>query len=132
MGHRQSEETSASEADAILAVIAGRNMVFSETRQKVYEFNNTAADIWRSIRDGSQPEDVVDDMVAHGLDQKTAESYVRSMLAEWSRRAIRPSSPIPTRGDARLCQEIKLAGLQIGIRYWTAQAHLCARIFQKS
>ncbi len=131
MGHRQpEEETSTSEADAILAVIAGRNMVFSETRQRVYEFNDTAAYIWRSIRDGSQPEDVVEDLVAQGLDQKTAESYVRSMLAEWSRRGIRPSSPISTRGAAQLCQNIKLAGLQIGIRFWTAQAHQCARIFQ--
>jgi len=133
MGNRQPEERPATGTDVSLAVIAGRNLVFSETRQRVYELNDTAADIWNSLRDGSEPDGVVDEMVEQGLDRKTAESYVRSMCGEWNRLGIQPVPPIPkhlTQGKAQLFQEIKLTNLQIGIRFWTAQAHVCAQVFR--
>lgn len=130
MVHMQSREMSTAASDAVLARTAGRNLVFSETRQKVYQFNDTAAYIWRSLCDGDRPEDVIGSMVECGLGRARAETYVRSMLAEWRKCGLRPRSPIPPRGTARLCQNIELAGLQIGIRYWTTQAPLCAHLFR--
>lgn len=130
MEHMQSRELPEAASDAVLARTAGRNLVFSEARQKVYQFNDTAAYIWRSLCDGDRPEDVIASMVECGLGRARAEMYVRSMLAEWGKYGLRPRSPIPPRGTARLCQNIELAGLQIGIRYWTTHAPLCARLFQ--
>jgi len=115
------------------AAIDGRNIVFSTTRQKVYELNDTAAYIWCLLRDGSEPEGVVDEMVEQGLNRKTAENYVRSICGEWNRLGIRPASPLPTHlmhGSAQICQEIRLANLQVGIRFWTDQARHCAPIFR--
>lgn len=130
MRHMQSRGMPVAASDAILARTAGRNLVFSETRQKIYQFNDTAASIWRSLRAGHRPEDVIDGMVECGLDRSKAERYVRSMLAEWGKCGLRPPLSMPPRGTARLYQGIELAGLKIGIRYWTTQAQLCARLFQ--
>lgn len=118
---------------AYLAVVAGQIMVFGQAQQKLFELNDTAAYIWRSLEDGIQLEGVINELAEHGVDRNVAEDYVCSALREWNRLGIRPPPPVPPRlapGKAHLCQDIELAGLHIRIRYRTARAYPAASIFR--
>lgn len=133
MPRKQSTQPPIPQADVALLQVAGRHLVFSEARQKVYELNDTAAYIWRSLSNGSEPGDVVEQLSDQGLDRETAESHVRSILGESNRLGVRPPAPYPghlTGRSPQLHQLIGLAGLTFGIRFWTAQAHPCGRIFE--
>ena len=120
-------------ADTSFTVVAGRNLLFSQARQELYELNDTAAYIWRSLEDGIELEVVVDEMVEQGPDRKLVEAYVQSALREWNRLGIRPATsalPRVMQSQPQLCQGIQLAGLHFRIHYWTTHAHLAAAIFQ--
>ena len=80
-----------------LAVVDGRTLVFSEAAQAVYEINDLAAYVWRSLDGGLSVADLVGELVGTGLDPTEAERTVRLTLEQ-----VRPlrttgsaSSPAP-------------------------------------
>jgi hypothetical protein len=115
-----------------LSRVAGRNLVFSSTRQKVYELNDTAAEVWRSLHDGRAPRSIVERLVKEGHAPASADGYVSSMLAEWNRLGIRPPLQKLVRSCAneRLRQSIDLTGLRICLRFRMPQAQASSQIFE--
>jgi hypothetical protein len=65
--------------------VGGRNVVFSEYRQKLFELNDVAAFIWCRLQDGLQPQAIAAEMAAKGIDLAIATSFIRKSLTQWRR-----------------------------------------------
>jgi hypothetical protein len=77
-------------------VLAGRNLLFSETQQRIYELDNLGAYLWRSMEEGLSPDAMVLELAEAGADVQDARSAVRAGLERfgWTRsmKGARPTS----------------------------------------
>jgi hypothetical protein len=70
-------------ADASFALLDGRPTLFSETTQKLYELNQTAAFIWCNLLDNKSAEAICVDLQGSGLDRNEARAYLQAALQNW-------------------------------------------------
>ena len=102
---------------ANIAVLDGRNLGFSEAAQAIYELNDLAAYVWRSLDSGLSAAAIAGELVGTGLDQGEAESAVALALDQVRplRATVPALSPAPFEPPverlARLA--IRIAGVSV-------------------
>ena len=74
----------------VFSPLGGRNLVFSERLQQIYELNDVAARVWQAMDSGMSPDQVVVGMVENGAEQGEAAQSVE--LAIDGLRAIRDAA----------------------------------------
>lgn len=122
-------------AGTAFAVVDQRKLLFSETRQEIFELNDMAAYIWCRLEEGDPPSVAAGRLVGLGVPAEAADGYVRDVLSDWHRLGLvvcsgecAAVSMAPEPDDRRQC--LHLAGLTIEIRYATdALARLAAPAF---
>ncbi len=117
------------------AVVGERKLLFSESRQEIFELNDIAAYIWCRLEEGDPPSVAAGRLVDLGVPAETARGYVRDMLSDWHRLGLvvrtgaYAAESMTSEPDDRR-QLLDLAGLAIEIRYATdALARLAAPAF---
>ncbi|MGL4965891.1 MAG: PqqD family peptide modification chaperone [Inquilinus sp.] len=122
-------------AGTAFAVVGQRKLLFSETRQEIFELNDMAAYIWCRLEEGDPPSVAAGRLVDLGVPAGDADGYVRDMLSDWHRLGLiigtegDVAASMTSEGDDRQ-QRLDLAGLSIEIRYATdALARLAAPAF---
>lgn len=131
MSRNQGRIDAARSTDVTLSRIAARNLVFTSTHQRVYELNDIAAGIWRQLRLGRAPGNIVQVLIGAGNPAARAQAMVESLLEEWNRLGIRPPLPRlarPPHGLRTLA--IDLAGLRIGLRFHTPHAQATSQLVE--
>lgn len=68
---------------ALFSLLDDRPVLFSESAQKIYEFNQMAAYIWCSLLDQKPTEAICEDLTKFGLDRVAAQNYVHQALRNW-------------------------------------------------
>lgn len=118
--------------EIFMGVIAGRNILFSEADQRLFEINDMAAYIWRSIEDGLQQEAILNEMVAQGLNRRLAETYLNTALLEWTRLGLMRPEPrsCVVLDETPSCQDVMIAGISVRIRYAASVGSIIAPIFE--
>ncbi|HEU5277044.1 MAG TPA: hypothetical protein VFU97_25525 [Xanthobacteraceae bacterium] len=99
----------------------GRKLLFNEREQKLLELNDVGAFIWCRLEDGLDRQGIIAELVAGGLDRKTAELFFRKSADDLARLgAIRDpngtSRTISRRAAAGWRQVIEIAGVPIELR----------------
>src|SRR3954447_9091017 len=75
-------------ADATFALLDGRSVLFSETKQKIYELDQVGAFIWcRLAQDGSL-EDIYRELGKRGIDEPTARRFTQQAMNVWLDRGL--------------------------------------------
>jgi len=69
--------------DAAFAMLDERPALFSETSQKIYKLNETAAFIWCELVDRKPVAAICDDLKRLGLERTAARRHVREALRAW-------------------------------------------------
>lgn len=122
-------------AGTAFAVVGRRKLLFSETRQEIFELNDMAAYIWCRLEEGDPPSVAAGRLVDLGVPAGDADGYVRDMLSDWHRLGLiiatggYSAAAMTSEPDDRR-QRLDLAGLSIEIRYATdALARLAAPAF---
>jgi hypothetical protein len=107
--------------DACFRVVFGRGVVFSETKQKVFALNDTAAFIWCHLEDGGAPETIVERLVDQGLAASAASDYVRKAISAWYRQGLvqrlAPDRVSLAKGQTSSRRRLALCGLCLDIHY---------------
>jgi hypothetical protein len=70
-------------AGATFSLLDDRPVLFSESAQKIYEFNQIAAYIWCCLLDQKPTEAICEDLTKFGLDRVAAQDYVHQALRNW-------------------------------------------------
>ena len=110
----------------MLASVGNRNLLFSEAQQAVYELNDPAAYVWRSLDTGMNAVEMVRELIGIGVDADQAESIVADSLERL--RTVRgetgpqssPAVPTPTEQLTRL--PILIAGVAVQLHLSKALA----------
>ena len=113
-------------------VIAGRNLLFSAATQRLFEINDTAAYLWRSVEHGLGRDAIRDEMVERGLAPEAAEDCLDTAIQEWTQLGLMRSVPGPDCGpgdDAPPIQDIRVAGVATRLRHAPRLAPHVAPIF---
>lgn len=86
------------------AVLGDRNLAFSEGRQAVYELDDLAAYVWRSVDAGMSADQIVREIIDTGVGHDQAESAVEIALEELQtlHNPTVASSPSPSGPTERL------------------------------
>ncbi len=115
-----------------LARVRGQNILFSASRRAIFELNDTAADIWRSLEEGVPAEAISASFAGHGVDAQEARAYVEAALGEWERLGLILPSPPPASASSRehVSQVVVLPGLHVRIDYPSARAFPAATVFR--
>jgi hypothetical protein len=105
----------------IHAVLGDRKLVFSEGHQAVYELDDLAAYVWRSLDTGMSADQIVREIIETGVGRDQAESAVEVALEglRTLRHAAVASSPSPFSGPPE-----RLTRLSILIANVAVQLHL--------
>ena len=69
----------------MLKRLAGRNLLFSEVQQSIYELDDLCAFVWFARRRGLTPMAIVDEMVSEGTDRTLAEDLVGKCMNQLRR-----------------------------------------------
>jgi hypothetical protein len=91
-------------ADSTFLVLGQRKLLFSESRQQLYELNDTAAYIWCSLQEGDTVDRIVETLADRGLARSQGAKYVKTVISDWLRMAlVHPVLPAstPTRSLGR-------------------------------
>ncbi|RWA77250.1 PqqD family peptide modification chaperone [Mesorhizobium sp.] len=117
---------------ARLARVGGQNILFSPSRQAIFAVNDTAAEIWRSLEEGTPPQAISLEMARSGVDSREANRHVETALEDWQRLSlIRPCAPSPPSSAQELVsQVVAIAGLCIRIVYPAACAFPAITVFR--
>jgi hypothetical protein len=70
-------------ADAAFSLLDDRPVLFCESTQKLYEFNQLGAYIWCCLLDQKPVDTICEDLTKSGLHQIEAIKYVRQALLNW-------------------------------------------------
>lgn len=121
-------------AGVSFGTINGRNVLFSEPDQALFEINDTAAYIWRSLEERIGLEVIVKEMADQGLSAEVAASHLRSIVLDWiCLNFINPAVEFGQQSPVAaplLCQNIRIAGISARIRYVHALASCVAPVFE--
>lgn len=105
----------------VFRVIHGRNLLFNEREQKLLELNDVGAFIWCRLEDGLNRQAVIAELVAGGLDRKTAESFFRKSVDDLAQVGSVRRANGTARAVARgWRQVIEIAGVPVELRGQTA------------
>jgi hypothetical protein len=113
--------------------VAERNLLFSESDQRIFEINNIAAYIWCSLREGCGYEVIVTELADRGIPLETARTYLKNALLEWSRKGFLKRSHVtvqPALHETLYSQNIGLAAVPITVHYRTGLFCEVAAVFQ--
>ena len=72
----------------ILERLAGRNLLFSEERQAIYELDDMSAYVWCATSRGLNPASIVREMVSEGIDRDVAEDTLSECLKRLKRMML--------------------------------------------
>jgi hypothetical protein len=75
-------------ADAAFALLDGRSVLFSETKQKIYELDQLGAFIWCRLAQDASLEDIYQELGKLGVDERTARQFARKAMDAWFDRAL--------------------------------------------
>lgn len=75
-------------AGAVFALLDGRSVLFSETRQKIYELDQVGAFIWCKLAQGASLEDVHQELGQLGIDEHAARKFTRQAMNIWIDRGL--------------------------------------------
>jgi hypothetical protein len=70
-------------ADASFTLLDGRPIVFSETKQKIYELNRIGAYIWCELLEGKTIEMIASELRKCGVGRRAVHQFVRQALHQW-------------------------------------------------
>jgi len=96
--------------------LAGRNLLFCEDRQAIYQYDDVTASIWRSIERGLDPVRIVEDLVAQGIGVEHASCTVNDVLRSGIELGLIQTATIPVTKDC-LQQRLAIAGMGIDVTY---------------
>lgn len=104
-------------AGAIFALVDGRSVLFSETRQKLYELDQLGAFIWCKLAQCASLEDVHQELVQLGIGERAAREFTWQAMNVWIDRgcsiSIGECRPIVP-SQRFLLSAGSASGLQIG------------------
>ena len=115
-----------------LARIRGQNILFGSSGQAIFAVNDTAADIWGSLEEGTTPEAIACEIARCGIGRPEADSYVETALDEWERLGLLlPRAPLssPSAHD-HVSSTVAIAGLQARIVCPAACAFPVSAVFR--
>jgi len=75
-------------AGAIFALVDGRSVLFSETRQKLYELDQLGAFIWCKLAQGASLEDVHQELGQLGIGERAAREFTWQAMNVWIDRGV--------------------------------------------
>ncbi|MBR0718462.1 serine/threonine protein kinase [Bradyrhizobium liaoningense] len=75
-------------ADAVFALLDGRPVLFSETRQKIYELDKVGAFIWCELAHGASLAAIYQELGRLGIDEYTARQFSRQAINAWIDREL--------------------------------------------
>lgn len=75
-------------AGAVFALLDGRSVLFSETRQKIYELDQVGAFIWCKLAQGASLEDVHQELGQLGIDEQAARQFTWQAMNIWIDRGL--------------------------------------------
>jgi hypothetical protein len=107
-----------------LRVLAGRNLLFSEARQAIYDLNDVAAYVWQSLEEGLRPDAMVAELVAAGGNVDDARSAVHGSLERFSRTRLIAAEELASRPEP--------TGRLPSARRWEPTGHLESRTLEIS
>ncbi|AZO29094.1 PqqD family peptide modification chaperone [Mesorhizobium sp. M1B.F.Ca.ET.045.04.1.1] len=115
-----------------LARVRGQNILFSPSQRAIFAVNDTAADIWRFLEEGTSPQAISVEMARSGVDRLEANRHVEAALGDWQRLSlIRPCAPFsPSSAQELVSQVVAVAGLTIRIVYPAACAFPAVSVFR--
>ncbi len=130
--HPEAEPDARFEAVAIVAQAQGRNFLFSQDTQSVFELNGSGAFIWRHIAEGRTIEDTSRALAANGLSRDAAAASVRDLIETWRCLGlVRPAAPAASfLTSGHIVQILKVAGLCVRITYPRGPASESAVVFR--
>lgn len=117
---------------ARLEVVASRNLLFSAATQRLFEINDTAAYLWRSLEHGLGPKAIRDEMVERGLAPAVVEDCLDAAIQEWTQLGLIRPVPGPDcvpGDDAPPIQDTSVAGVATRIRHAPCLARHVAPVF---
>jgi hypothetical protein len=75
-------------AGAVFALMDGRSVLFSETRQKIYELDQVGAFIWCKLAQGASLEDLHQDLGQLGIGERVAREFTWQAMNVWIDRGL--------------------------------------------
>ncbi|MET4275830.1 MULTISPECIES: serine/threonine protein kinase [unclassified Bradyrhizobium] len=75
-------------AGAVFALVDGRSVLFSETRQKLYELDQLGAFIWCKLAQGASLEDVHQELGQLGIGERAAREFTWQAMNVWIDRGV--------------------------------------------
>ena len=106
---------------AVLRSLAGRNLLFSEMQQAVYELDDLGAYVWRCRHAGLSPEQIVRELADAGVDFDDAAEVVGAGLG---RLVPIQGTNVPAHPSVRPAPATRLTCLSIMIAGVAVQLHL--------
>jgi hypothetical protein len=76
-----------------LAVVGGHKVLFSETRQQLFELDDSAAFIWSRLSKGAAIGHIVEEVAGRGLPDGQVQAYVNHVVSEWTRIGLLQAPP---------------------------------------
>jgi hypothetical protein len=76
-----------------LAVVGGHKVLFSETRQQLFELDDAAAFIWSRLSNGAAIGHIVEEVAGRGLPDGQVQAYVNHVVSEWTRMGLLQGPP---------------------------------------
>lgn len=111
---------------SVLAALGDRNLVFSEERQAVYELDDLAAYVWRSLESGMSADQIVREIIETGVDRAKAKSAVAAALKPLRQLHYEPTGA--TSPSSRSGLPARLTRLTIVIADVAVQLHLSSAL----
>ncbi|MDG4852439.1 MULTISPECIES: PqqD family peptide modification chaperone [unclassified Mesorhizobium] len=114
-----------------LARVRGQNILFSPSQRAIFAVNDTAAEIWRSLEEGTSPRAISAEMARAGVDGIEANRHVEAALRDWQWLSlIRPDAPPSVSAREAVSQVVAIAGLSVRIEYPAACAFPAVAVFR--
>jgi hypothetical protein len=108
-------------------LVGGRNAVFAEAQQSLFELDDAAAYVWCRIEEGASPATIVAELVERGLSPDGADTAVLGLVETWLQRALLQFIPAAGRFAAPLhAIDIDIAGLRARVGF--SHEALAARV----
>jgi hypothetical protein len=118
-------------ARARLAEIDGRALLFSASSQAIFELNDTAAEIWRTLVSGATPASIARGLMDCGAPASQARAFVDAALGEWERLdLVHPALPPTSSRPDCPSQIVAVADLRVRIDYRQEQPCPAAAVFR--
>ncbi|WP_247983943.1 PqqD family peptide modification chaperone [Bradyrhizobium sp. 186] len=75
-------------ADALFALLDGRSVLFSETKQTIYELDQVGAFIWCRLVEDASLDGICQELGKLGIDERTARQFTHQAMNAWLDRGL--------------------------------------------